>query len=143
MGSFFVKKILDLHVNLDATENSRSNINHHSSHCSSSFIAFRHVDMDYLRKLVLRAPTKSCLLDPVPTNIMKDCLNELLPILSTMINLSLESGFFPDIWKDSVVTPLLKNKVLTWSLKIFDQSAIFPLFQNWLKEWQSIRYSPT
>ena len=97
MGSFFVKKILDLRVNLDATENSRSNINHHSSHCFSSFTAFRRVDMDYLRKFVLRAPTKSCLLDPVPTNIMKDCLDELLPILSTMINLSLESGFFPDI----------------------------------------------
>ena len=106
MGSFFIKKISDLRVSLDATENLCSTVNRHSSHCSSSFTAFRRVDMDSLRKLVLRAPTKSCLLDPVPTNILKDCLDELLPILSTTINLSLESGSFPDIWKESVVTPL-------------------------------------
>ena len=35
--------------------------------------------MDSIRKLVLRALTKSCLLDPVPANILKDCLDELLP----------------------------------------------------------------
>ena len=104
MGSFFIKKILDLQLFIVM----------YSSYCSMSFTTFRRVDMDYLRKLVLRAPTKSCLLDPVPTNIMKDCLDELLSILSTMINLSLESGFFRDIRKDAVVTPLLKrNKVLT------------------------------
>ena len=87
MGSFFIKKISDLRVSLDATENLCSTVNRHSSHCSSSFTAFRRVDMESLRKLVLRAPTKSCLLDPVPTNILKDCLDELLPILSTTINL--------------------------------------------------------
>ena len=64
MGSFFVKKTLDLRVRLDATEKLCSTVNRHSSHCSSCFTAFRHVDMDSLRKLVLRAPTKSCLLDP-------------------------------------------------------------------------------
>ena len=143
MGSFFIKKISDLRVSLDATENLCSTVNRHSSHCSSSFTAFRRVDMESLRKLVLRAPTKSCLLDPVPTNILKDCLDELRPILSTTINLSLESGFYRDFWKESVVTPLLKKQGLDLVFKTFDQSAIFPLFQNWLKEWQLIRFSPT
>ena len=112
MGSFFIKKISDLCVSLDATEKLCSTVNHHSSHCSSSFTAFRRVDMDSLRKLVLRAPTKSCLLDPAPTIILKVCLDDLLPILSTTINLSLESGFFPDTWKESIVTPLLKRQGL-------------------------------
>ena len=119
MGSFFIKKISDLRVSLDATENSCSTINRYSSQCFVSFTAFHRVDMDYIRKLVLRAPTKSCVLDPVPTNIMKDCLDELLPLLLTMINLSLESGFFPDIWKDSAVTPLLKNQGLDLVFKNF------------------------
>ena len=78
----------------------------------------RHLE-GYSRKLALRAPTKSCLLDPVPTNILKDCLDELLPILSTTINLSLESGFFPDIWKESIVTPLLKKQGLDLVFKNF------------------------
>ena len=50
---------------------------------------------------------------------MKDCLDELLPILSTTINLSLESGFFPDIWKESIVTPLLKKQGLDLVFKNF------------------------
>ena len=119
MGSFFINKILDLCVSLDATEKLCSTVNHHSSHCSSSFTAFHCVDIDSLRKLVLRAPTKSCLLDPAPTNILKDCLDELLPILPTTINLSLESGFFPDTWKESIVTPLLKKQGLDLVSKNF------------------------
>ena len=72
MGSFYIEKKSDLRVSLNATE-----------------IALRREDMDSLSNLVLKAPTKSCLLDPVPTNILKDCLDELLPIFSTTIDLSL------------------------------------------------------
>ena len=50
---------------------------------------------------------------------MKDCLDELLPILSTTINLYLESGFFPDIWNELVVTPLLKKQGLDLVFKNF------------------------
>ena len=62
---------------------------------------------------------------------MKDCLDELLPILTTMINLSLESGFFPAIWKDSVVTPLLKKQGLDLVFKKFRPISNL----SWLKEW--------
>ena len=122
MGSFFIKKISGIRVSLDATENLCSTVNRHSSYCSSSITAFRSVNMDSLRKLVLRAPTKSCLLDRVSANILKDCLDELLPllpILPTTINLSLESGFFSDIWKVSLVTPLLKKQGLDSVFKNF------------------------
>ena len=37
MGLFFIRKILDVSVSLDATENLCSTVNCHSSHCSSSF----------------------------------------------------------------------------------------------------------
>ena len=72
-GAFFINKMLDLCVSLDATKNLCSTINHHSSHCSSkSFTTFRCVHMDYSRKLVLRVPQ-----NPVPTNTMLDCLDRL------------------------------------------------------------------
>ena len=87
MGSFFIKKISDLRVSLDPTENLCSTVNRHSSHFSSSFTAFRSFDMDSFMKLLLGAPTKPCALDPVPTNILKDCgLDKLLLTLSTTIN---------------------------------------------------------
>ena len=37
----------------------------------------------------------------------------------TTINLSLESGFFPDTWKESIVTPLLKKQGLDLVFKNF------------------------
>ena len=74
-GAFFIKKILDLCVSLDATKNLCSVMNRHSSHCSSmSFTTFRCVHMDYLRKLVLRLRVPQ---NPVPTNTMLDCLDRL------------------------------------------------------------------
>ena len=51
MASFFIKKISDLRVSLDATVNLCSVVNRHSSHCSSFFTAFRRVNMDSLNNL--------------------------------------------------------------------------------------------
>ena len=47
-----------------------------------------------IKKLVLNAPNKTC--------DIKDCTNELLPTISNMVNLSLSSGHFPDIWKEGL-----------------------------------------
>ena len=36
-------------------------------------------------------------------------VDDLLPTLSTMINMSLESGKFASAWKEALVKPTLKN----------------------------------
>ena len=58
---------------------------------------------------MLNAPNKTCNNDPIPTKVFKDCINELLPTISNMVNLSLSSGHFPDIWKEGLVRPKLKK----------------------------------
>ena len=62
-----------------------------------------------MRKFILKAPSKSCALDPLPTPILKKCLDLLLPIISRIINNSLSTGSFPDEFKLALVTPLLKK----------------------------------
>ena len=114
--SLLLEKISDLRGSLDATKNLCSTVNCHSSHCSYVLYCFALLYMDSLRKLVLRAPTKSCLLDPVRTNILKDCLDELLPILATTINLSLESGFFPDICTAAWLAQLGERRSTEWEV---------------------------
>ena len=37
---------------------------------------------------------KSCLLDPVPTFLLKDCVDILLPSITKLVNLSLFEGVF-------------------------------------------------
>ena len=51
----------------------------------------------------------ACSLDPVPTKVVKECLDELVPLLIVIINQSLQSGVFPDVWKEALVTSTHKK----------------------------------
>ena len=43
---------------------------------------------------------------------MLECLDTLLPVITSLINLSLESGQFLDVWKEAIGYPLLKKVYL-------------------------------
>jgi len=45
----------------------------------------------------------------IPTGLLKECLDELLPVITQTINLSLEEGKFPSEWKGALVKPKLKK----------------------------------
>ena len=62
-----------------------------------------------MHDLVRASSKKSCGLDPIPTKLLLDCLDVLLPIITKMINYSLENGDFPSAWKNALVLPLLKK----------------------------------
>ena len=65
------------------------------------------------RKLIINSPSKTYDLDPIPTELLKSCLDVLLVPITQMVNLSLISGVFPDIFETSHVTPLLKKPSLS------------------------------
>ena len=56
--------------------------------------------------------SKSCPLDPIPTSLLKKCIDALLPILVNIVNLSFASNTFPDDLKIAMVLPLLKKLLL-------------------------------
>ena len=55
---------------------------------------------------------KSCALDPIPTPLLVKCIDVLLPVITKMVNISLESGHFPSAWKEALVRPILKKNGL-------------------------------
>ena len=57
--------------------------------------------------------TKSCLLGPLPTFLIKECIDILLPSLTKLVNCSLMEGCVPDACKSAAVTPLIKNPNLS------------------------------
>ena len=57
----------------------------------------------------MKSASKSCDIDPIPTNSLKALLDILIKPITTIINLSLESGTFPLSSKEALVTHLLKK----------------------------------
>ena len=73
---------------------------------------FTPVSDSEVERLIMRAPVKSCDLEPIPTRLLKSCSDSLLPPITKLINLSLSSGTFPPAFKFVHVTPLLKKPSL-------------------------------
>ena len=65
-----------------------------------------------MHQYINESPTKSCPLDPIPTFLLKDCLDILLPSITKLVNYSLIDGSFPSAFKRAVVTPLIKKASL-------------------------------
>eukprot|EP00057_Strongylocentrotus_purpuratus_P015433 XP_011669907.1 PREDICTED: RNA-directed DNA polymerase from mobile element jockey-like [Strongylocentrotus purpuratus] len=70
---------------------------------------FRLVSESEVRKLIKSLPYKHCKGDPIPTRLLKDTLDELIPVITKMFNLSFSSGHVPESFKTSLLIPLLKK----------------------------------
>ena len=77
-----------------------------------SLTSFRLATRDDIRQLVSKAPTKSCELDSIPTWLLKQCGDGIIPSMTSIINMSLESGVVPRCFKKALVRPLLKKPSL-------------------------------
>ena len=62
-----------------------------------------------VKLLIKDMNSKSCALDPMPTWLLKDCLDIMLPILTHIINSSLQSNSFPEPLKHATITPKIKD----------------------------------
>ncbi|KAH3707430.1 hypothetical protein DPMN_066836 [Dreissena polymorpha] len=50
---------------------------------------FEELTQDEVKKIINHLQTKSCELDALPTGVLKSFLNELLPFVTKLVNLSL------------------------------------------------------
>ena len=64
-------------------------------------------------------PKKTCALDPIPTWLLTKCHSEFNPIITTIINASLELCHVSNILKSALVTPFLKKAGLSLIFKNF------------------------
>ena len=51
-------------------------------------------------------------LDPIPTWLLKQCVSDLLPLITTIVNKSLELGQFPSQLKEAIIKPHIKKSNL-------------------------------
>ena len=79
--------------------------------------------------------TYLCSLDPIPTFILRDCIDAVLPFLIGMVNASLREGYLPASQKKAVVTPLLKKPSLdAQDIKNYRPVSNLSFVSNWTRE---------
>ena len=65
-----------------------------------------------VKECILISAPKSCELDPIPSKLLIECIDSILPSLTDLFNSSLASGIFPQCFKSALVTPILKKRCL-------------------------------
>ena len=108
-GSFFTDKITRI-------RNSFNNQTPHSTlpdFVPTKFTDFLPATEDQIRNVLLGSPTKSCILDPWPTFLVKEFVDILLPSITKLVNCSMAQGFVPSSFKKAVITPLIKKPSLS------------------------------
>ena len=98
------------------------------------FASFSLVCEEDVLALMKEMPNKSCMLDPLPTDLVKQCAESLVPLITRIINESLLSGVVPSKLKEAVVVPLLKKHGLDCNnLKNFRPVSNLPLISKLLE----------
>ena len=104
---FFTDKVCKIRKELP--DLSRHQLNLPTPALTCSLNVFSAVTESEVRKIIAKSPTKSCSLDPAPTWMVKDSVDELIPMVTILVNLSLQSANVPDSMKQALVTLLLKK----------------------------------
>uniref|UniRef100_A0A669AWP6 Tc1-like transposase DDE domain-containing protein n=1 Tax=Oreochromis niloticus TaxID=8128 RepID=A0A669AWP6_ORENI len=71
--------------------------------------SFSPIDLSELTSIINSSKPSTCLLDPIPTKLLKEVLPLINSSILNMINLSLIIGYVPQAFKLAVVKPLLKK----------------------------------
>ena len=48
-----------------------------------------------IQNIIKLSPVKSCELDPLPNWLLKECIAELVPIITDIVNMSLRESMIP------------------------------------------------
>ena len=105
---FFITKIEQIRYNLDLFNAKPS----FSIFSGVPLNNFHEVKANDVYKLITSCSSKSCIIDPIPTNLVKETLPVLLPYLTSVINDSLMSGVVPECYKKALVSPIIKKPTL-------------------------------
>ncbi len=110
-NTFFINKISAIRASItESRPSSSSDI----SFDDADFIGqpltdFTPATVEEERKILTEAPTK---LDAIPTQLLKQYLDKLLPLITRIINMSLSWSEFPNTFKHAIVRPLIKRPCL-------------------------------
>jgi hypothetical protein len=108
--TFFDEKIKTIRASLETMD--VTNTETVNSSLTSNLSNFSSISEEAVRKIIVNAKSTSCALDPIPTALLKQCLDAVVPVITKIINMSLVLGEVPQNMKHALVIPLLKKLLL-------------------------------
>ena len=90
MGNYFDSKIVGIRNEIESRKYALDDLKVKSlpkpTVCSSSFSSFNEVSQEELQGIICEVTNKTCSLDPIPTNLVKKCSDQLHPIIMKVLN---------------------------------------------------------
>lgn len=108
-NTFFIDKIQRIR---ECLTKSTSELHFEKDVNSSNEFKFTLMNENNIKNIIQKNKPTTSYFDPIPTKLIKipDIINLLCPIVTIIINKSMQTGIFPDSEKVSVIKPLLKKK---------------------------------
>ena len=93
-SEFFIGKITSIRETLEAQQQAVPDAPPTSSRepCSVHMSTFTPASIEEVTKIVKRSASTTCSLDPIPTPLLKDCLDELAPSIAQIVNRPVRRG---------------------------------------------------
>ena len=111
-ADYFTEKIKTIRKILCDTLGDGEGYAEEHRHVESYLTSFTPATESEISRLIRKSPSKSCELDPLPTWLLKLCLNELLPVITYIVNTSLSSSEVPPVLKLALIISLIKKLLL-------------------------------
>jgi len=70
------------------------------------------VSEDDVPQIINTMSSATCDLDPIPTHLVKSCIQAFLPIITFIVNMSLNTAIMPNDLKKALITPIIKKLML-------------------------------
>ena len=119
-GEFFIDKIEKIHSELASQQPDKCvPDNSESVEIESVLSEFSPVSEDDVKCMIHKSSLKSCELDPVPSWIIRQIEDELIPVICSIINLSFEESTMPDEYKLALLCPRIKKLGLSLILNSY------------------------
>ena len=115
---FFTNKITNIRKELDNKHIPlTADTTNHSAVPVKTIHTFNLLSEDEVCNIIKLSKSTTCELDLIPTSRLKEYLPILITIITEIINRSLVTGIFPQVWKNAVIRPLIKKKGLPLELQ--------------------------
>ena len=108
-AEFFIEKINIIRHSLSTSQTTAIPESKNNNNIIDIFVP---VTEKNIHVVLTAMATTTCLLDPIPTQLLKACINAFVPIITCIVNVSLSNATMPENLKCAAVLPLLKKILL-------------------------------